>query len=117
MTTKTDEDLWSLEERLWTSGVEQYERTLDPECVMAFPPPTGIMVGRGIFESLKGAPRWSSVTMAERHVARPSSDVGILAYRARGVRDGAPAYEAYCSSTYRRTPGGWRLVQHQQTPL
>lgn len=116
--TKNDEELWSLEERFWTGGVEHYERALDPECVMAFPPPAGIMVGRGIVEGLKGAPRWSSVTMADRRLARPSADIGVLAYRAKGVRDGAPAYEAYCSSTYRRTSDdGWLLVQHQQTPV
>ena len=115
--TKEDE-LWSIEEQLWTGGQDQYERTLDPKCVMAFPPPAGILAGARIVESLKGAPRWSSVTMSERHLARPTPDVSVLAYRARGERSGASAaYDAYCTSTYRREAGGWRLLQHQQTPL
>jgi hypothetical protein len=112
-----DDELWSVEEKLWTNGADQYERTLDAQCVMAFPAPAGIMLGRKIVESLEGAPRWTSVTMGERHLVRPMPDVTILAYRARGTRDGAPAYEAYCTSTYRRASDGWRLVQHQQTPL
>lgn len=116
--SKDDDALWSLEERFWTGGEDHYARTLDAECVMAFPPPAGILAGgRRIAESLKGAPRWSSIAMSERHVSRPTSDVGILAYKARGERDGAAPYEAYCTSTYRRDGDGWRLVQHQQTPL
>lgn len=116
--SKDEDALWSLEERFWTGGEDHYARTLDAECVMAFPPPAGILAGgRRIAESLKDAPRWSSIAMSERHVSRPTSDVGILAYKARGERDGAAPYEAYCTSTYRRDGGGWRLVQHQQTPL
>ena len=113
-----DQDLWSLEEQFWTSGTEHYDRVLDPECVMAFPAPAGILAGhRWIVESLKDAPRWSSVAMSERHVTRFGADLTVLAYRARGVRDDTSPYQAYCTSTYRRAPDGWRLVQHQQTPL
>jgi len=115
--TTNDAELWSLEEQFWTGGEAHYERVLDPHCVMAFPAPAGILAGARIVDGLKGAPRWASVTMTERHVAHPAPDVSVLAYRARGQRAGAPAYEAYCSSTYRRAPGGWRLVQHQQTPI
>lgn len=100
----TDEDAWRTEERL------------DPACVMAFPAPAGIMHGAGIAESLAGAPRWSSVAMADRHVGRAVPDVHVLAYRARAQSDGAAPYEAYCTSTYRRDGDRWRLVQHQQTP-
>jgi hypothetical protein len=113
----TDDEAWRAEERFWTGGTEHHREALDPECVMAFPFPAGIIAGAGIAESLAGAPRWSSVEMAERRVSRSAADLLVLAYKARGVRDGAAPYEAYCTSTYRRDGDRWRLVQHQQTPV
>ena len=112
----TDEDAWRMEERSWTGGEDHRREVLDPACVMAFPPPAGIIQGPGIAQSLAGAPRWSSVTMAETHAGRPSEDLLVLAYKARGRRDGAAPYDAYCTSTYRKAGDRWRLVQHQQTP-
>jgi hypothetical protein len=113
----TDEEAWRAEERFWTAGAEHYREALDPACVMALPAPAGIMHGAGIAQSLADAPRWSSVTMAEAHVGRPAPDLLVLAYKARGLRDGAAPYEAYCTSTYRDAGDRWRLVQHQQTPV
>lgn len=112
----TDDEAWRAEERFWTGGAEHYGEALDPACVMAFPATAGIIAGPAIAESLAGAPRWASVEMAERHVARPAADLLVLAYKARGVRDGAAAHEAYCTSSYRRDGDRWLLVQHQQTP-
>ena len=112
----THDEAWRAEERFWFGGAEHFRQALDPACVMAFPAPAGIMQGAGIAESLAGAPRWSSLDMTERHVARPAPDLLVLAYKARGFRDGVVPYLAYCTSTYRRDGGGWRLVQHQQTP-
>ena len=114
----TDEEAWRAEERFWTGGEDHYSEALDPECVMAFPAPAGIMRGgAAIARSLAGVPRWASVEMAERHVGRPTADLLVLAYRARGSRDGAAPYGAYCTSTYRDDGYRWRLVQHQQTAM
>ncbi len=115
--TTNDDELWSMEEQFWTGGLPHYEHSLDASCVMAFPAPAGILAGAAIVEGLKGAPRWLSVAMTDRHLAHPAPELSVLAYRARGVRPGAPPYEAYCTSTYRRAADGWRLVQHQQTPI
>ena len=112
----TDENAWRTEERFWIGGEDHYREALDPACIMAFPPPAGIIQGPSIAQALAGAPRWSSVTMSETHVARPAADLLVLAYKAHGKRDGAPPYEAYCTSTYRHAGGRWRLLQHQQTP-
>jgi hypothetical protein len=77
-----DEAIWSLEERFWTGGEEHYRGTLDPECVMAFPGPPGILAGTRIIEALRGAPRWSSVSMTERQTGHPSPEIVVVAYRA-----------------------------------
>ena len=113
----SDDAIWSLEERFWTGGEDHYGSALHPACVMAFPAPAGLLSGPAITRSLAQAPRWSSVAMSERHLARPGSELVVLGYRARAIRAGAEAYEAYCTSSYRRDEDGWRLVQHQQTPI
>ena len=110
------DEIWTFEERFWLAGVEHYETGMHPECIMAFPAPVGILTGASIVAALKDAPRWSSVEMEERQIIRPAPDAVVVAYRARAVRDGSPAYSAYCTSTYVRVRDGWRIVQHQQTP-
>ncbi|HEX2256307.1 MAG TPA: nuclear transport factor 2 family protein [Afifellaceae bacterium] len=111
------DELWALEEEFWTGGEKHFRRALAPDCVMAFPAPVGILAGEAIVESLRHAPRWSSIAMRERHTAQPSPDLAVLAYLAEAKRGEAAPYRGYCTSTYRRTPKGWRLVQHQQTPV
>jgi hypothetical protein len=112
------EKIWALEEKLWCGDARQMEAALDPECVMAFPAPVGILAGPpSIRQALEEAPRWSRVALSERDLHRPAPDVLVLAYRTSAQRDEAPPYNAYCTSTYRRRIDGWRLVQHQQTPI
>lgn len=109
------EELWDLERRFWLEGTAVYEAHLDPGCVMVFPG-IGIMESAEIIPSLEGAPRWDDVEMTERVTAQAGGEVVVLAYRAAGVREGAGPYHAFCTSTYRRDGGGWKLLQHQQTP-
>lgn len=111
-----DPEAWAMERAFWIGGAAHYRTALDPACVMVFPAPTGRLDGPQITESLNAAPRWSTIDMADRHVARPAPDLLVLAYAATGLREDSAPYRALCSSTYRRTPDGWRLVQHQQTP-
>ena len=62
-------------------------------------------------------PRWSSVELTERQVARPQEGLIVVAYKAHASLDGGDDYEAHCTSTYRRLGHEeWRVVQHQQTP-
>lgn len=105
--------LWDLERRFWLDGEPHYRAALDPVCLMVFG--FGVLNREAILESLEAAPRWTSVTMAERRLARPTDELALLAYRATGLRESEPPYEAWCSSTYRRDGPRWRLVQHQQT--
>ena len=112
----TDDEACAMEQEFWTSGEEHCREAIDPACVMAFPAPAGIIAGPEIVRSLADAPRWSSVSMVETRVARPAGDLLVLAYRAEGRRERAAPYVAYCTSTYRRSGGRWRLIQHQQTP-
>jgi Domain of unknown function (DUF4440) len=111
-----DDTFWKMEERLWTGGVAAYEERLDADCIMAFPPPAGLMKREAIFASISKARRWTAVEMTGRHTSHPRDSVAVLGYRAR-ARRGEETYEAVCTSVYVLRDGGWRMVQHQQTPL
>ena len=108
--------IWSNERRLWLEGVDVHAELLHPDCIMTFAAPVGILSGPAIAESLTCAPRWAEVEMEDAHLARPSDDLAVLAYRADARRSGGEPYRAWCTSTYRRVGGAWALVQHQQTP-
>jgi hypothetical protein len=110
----SDDGLWKTEERFWTGGVDVYEENLDAGCIMALPPPAGIMRREAILRSIADAPRWTAVEIGDRQRSSPAANVAVLAYRARARRDGG--YEAVCSSVYVSRNGRWRMVQHQQTP-
>jgi len=113
-----DQDaIWRLEEQFWLGDHAHYRSALDADCMMCFPPPFGFVVGKAILESLSQAPRWSSVEMTERQLLRPTSGLVVLGYRARGIREGADPYEAFCTSSYRAAVGGWKLFQHHQTRI
>ena len=47
---------------------------------------------------------------------RPQEGLIVVAYQAEAFRDDEKAYQAYCTSTYRRVAHEkWKVVQHQQT--
>lgn len=113
-----DDRLWKIEERLWTGGADRYAESLDPACLMAFPPPVGMMRYEAILKSIREAPRWAEVEMADRTQTRPRDGVAVLAYRATARRPGEDAtYAAICTSVYAGHGEDWRMVQHQQTPV
>lgn len=111
-----DTEIWTLEREFWLSGADFFTRTMARNCLMVFPDPVGILTGPNIPKTLKGVPRWSTISMTEQRSAVDGATV-TLVYRAEAVREGEPPYRALCSSTYVGRKGKWRLLQHQQTPL
>lgn len=115
--TDIDPILWTLEQSFWLEGVPAYRRSMSRDAVMVFPDPVGMLSGEDIIKSLNEAPRWSSVVMTERTVLCPSTEMAVIAYRARAKR-GEDAYEALCVSSYCGPAGtDWTLIHHQQTPV
>lgn len=111
----SDSEIWTIEEILWTGGTDAYRRRMAPLCMMVFPG-IGVLKGDEVLDALADAPRWSEVVMEGRTLIE-TDGLTVLAYTATAQRDGDSPYSAYCSSTWRETPDGWRIVQHQQTPL
>lgn len=112
-----DNDIWCLEERLWVEGAETWARLFHPDCVIAMPDPAGVLAGEAVAASLVTMPRWSSVHIMGQAAGRIDAGLVVLAYVGEGRRPEAPVYRALCTSTWRGDEGGWKLVQHQQTPL
>ena len=106
---------WDAETRFWLDGTTSYVTNMASEALMVFPPPTGILSGEAILESLKDAPRWDEVEFHDRKETRVG-DTMVLAYRATGHHGKDRPYVALCSSTYARQAGSWKLVAHQQCP-
>ena len=112
-----DDRIWGSEEGLWTGDAENYRSSIDPECLMVLPAMPFIVTGSQAAEAVSGTPRWSKVQLEGRQVARPQEGLIVIAYKAKAEREGEQAYEAYCTTVYRRLEHDkWRVVQHQQTP-
>ncbi|SFR97847.1 DUF4440 domain-containing protein [Sphingomonas jatrophae] len=112
-----DERIWAFEESLWTADAEHYEESIDDECLMVLPEPPYVFTGEAAIKAVQQTPRWSSVELSERQVARPQEGMIVVAYHARASKQDAQPYEAHCTSTYRRIEHEvWTVVQHQQTP-
>jgi hypothetical protein len=116
-TPMNKDEIWRLEERFWLDDDSFYEAHLGEQCVMAFAAPVGVLDAEKVRDSLKGAPRWTSVTMSDGVVGQPDAATLVVGYRATGNRSGSASYAAFCNSTYRRDGQTWKLVQHQQTPV
>jgi len=110
------DDLWQNERRLWLDGAAAYRTHMASQCLMAFGP-MGAMTNADILASLEHAPRWSSVAFTRQTTIEPRSDTAVLCYEAEAERPDSPPYRALCTSTYLRETDGWKVVQHQQTPL
>ena len=111
-----DDRVWAFEESLWTADSEHYREAIDDACLMVLPTPPFVQAGGQAIQAVIDTPRWSEVTLSEKHVSRPEEGLIVVAYRAHAKR-GDEGYEAHCTSTYRRlSHEQWRVVQHQQTP-
>ncbi len=112
-----DTRVWNFEEGLWTGDAAHYRELIDDECLMVLPEPPYVMSGQQAIEAVASTPRWSSVALSEKQIARPEEGLIVVAYQALAKREGKDEYRAHCTSTYRRLEHEkWRVVQHQQTP-
>ena len=111
-----DARIWEFEESLWTGSAEHYRESIDPQCLMVLPEPPFVMAGQQAIDAVSDTPRWSRVTTTQRQVVRPEEGLIVVAYQAEAFRADEKAYQAYCTSTYRRVAHEkWKVVQHQQT--
>lgn len=108
----------ALERKFWQGDATFYADNLSADALMAFPEPVGVLTRSRIVDSLRGAPRWSTVTFEQTEFRELDEDTALLVYTARARRPGEPRdYVAIASSIYVRRDGRLQLAFHQQTPL
>lgn len=112
-----ENDLLTIENRLWTGGPDAYREHVAEECLVAFTGMAGISSREEIAGTVEDGPRWRDVEVEVKGLVRPTEDVAILTYEASALRGESEEYRALVSSAYTRRNGGWKLVFHQQTPL
>jgi hypothetical protein len=106
----------TLERRLWLEGTAAYRELLADDAVIVVPMQGGILDRDACLAAIAAAPRWEGVEFRGAQVASPGIDLTLLVYQAEASR-GATRWSALCSSLWRQTAEGPRLVLHQQTPL
>ncbi|MDB5889816.1 MAG: hypothetical protein JWP47_647 [Polaromonas sp.] len=111
-----DSRVWECEESLWLGGADLYRELVDAECLMVLPEPPFVMGGEQAIDAVSDTPRWSRVILSRQQIKRPQEGLIVVAYKAEAYKPEGKAYEAFCTSTYRRLEHEtWRVVQHQQT--
>jgi hypothetical protein len=111
-----NEELWRLEEMLWTSGRESARVNTASDGIVVMPYPSGILQGEGIWSDPKVNTGWRLVELADRSATR-RGDVAVLAYRVRAEKPGVPIHEALCTSTWLNDAGTWHRLVHHQSPV
>lgn len=113
-----DARVWQMEESLWTGSAAHYRELIDAACLMVLPEPPHVLPGQAAIAAVSNTPRWAKVVLSQQHITRPQDGLIVLAYHAQAHQAGGEkAYQAHCTSTYRRLAHAvWRVVQHQQTP-
>jgi hypothetical protein len=110
------DDLLTMERKLWSGGQAAYRGTLDDDCLIAFTERAGVTSRDSIAKQADGN-RWDGLDIEVEGFLQPTDDVALLTYHATAVRDEDEPYEARVSSGYVRRGGDWKMMFHQQTPL
>ena len=112
-----DDRVWAFEESLWTGDADNYREKMDDDCLVVVPAPPYVLSGDAAVQAVSDTPRWTTVEFSDTRIVRPQEGLIVVAYGVVAKRDEGEAYEAHCTSTYRRIEHEvWTVVQHQQTP-
>lgn len=109
------QELWEIERSLWLLGSAEMARHLAEGCVLALPG-MGIISRVSAIAGMETRPRWAAVEMTGRR-AFATDEVVVLGYHAQARRSAEPDYKALVTSCWHRSAEGWRIIQHQHTPL
>lgn len=110
-----DTELLELERRFWLDSVGFCHDHMSRDASFEFLPPVGRLSASDAMKRLKLAPRYAEVEFADVTLAR-RDDSAMICYRVAGWGERAQPEIAFCSSTYRRAPDGWLLVNHRREP-
>lgn len=116
MTVNRDE-LLELEREFWTGDQEFFAENADRECLVAFPEMAGVMSNAELAATATKPHRWRNLEMKVQGIVEPGSDIVMLTYEAKAIRDNGEPYQALVSTGYVHRLQGWKMMFHAQTPI
>ncbi len=111
-----EQELLTIEERLWTGGPDAYRRHADEQCLVVFTEMAGVMSREDIVKTAEKG-RWKDIAMEEKGIARLSDSAAVITYECTAKRKDGKPHHALVSSGYVKRGDGWKLAFHQQTEL
>jgi hypothetical protein len=115
------DELLTIERRLWTNDTNVYDRYLTGDALLAFAE-TGVISKDTAMEAIRqenrDGRRWADVAFDDVGMLQLGTNSALLTYRvhARWANE-ASSMTALASSVYVRNGEGWKLAFHQQTTL
>jgi hypothetical protein len=106
-------DIWDGETRLWTAPPEERHELLDPAVVMVLPHLPQVLQHRTGARALGRQPSWDRADFDDQYMLQLTDDLRVVGYQVR-VERGEQVSEMVCTSVWRMSDKGWRLVQHQR---
>ncbi len=115
---ETKSTLLEQERAFWRAAGDRdrYASGLTDDAVHVLPG-LGVADRGSVLDGVGAASPWDAFALEQPELLRVGDGAAALVYTARATRDGVGTYVAAVTSVYRRTPDGWKLVVHQQTPL
>lgn len=116
MTVDRDQ-LLEIERGFWTGDSSYFAENADRECLVAFPEMVGVLDNADLAATASKPKRWRNLEMKLKGIVEPGSDIVVLSYEAKAVRQDGEPYAALVSTGYVRRPQGWKMMFHAQTPI
>lgn len=115
--TANKQELLDLERGFWTGDSAYYEANADRECLVAFPGMAKALTNAELAKTVSKPNRWRDLDISLMGMVEPGSDIVMLTYQARAIRDNGEHYAALVSTGYVHRADGWKMMFHAQTPL
>lgn len=61
--------------------------------------------------------RWRDLQIDLKGIIEPGSDIIMMTYEARAIRENGEPYAALVSTGYVHRVNGWKMMFHAQTPM
>jgi hypothetical protein len=115
--TASKKELLELERGFWTGDSAFYAANVDTECLVAFPRMAQAMSNADLAKTATKPNRWRDLEIDLKGIIEPGSDIVMLTYEARAIRENGEAYAALVSTGYVHRVNGWKMMFHAQTPI
>jgi len=115
--TVNRDELLELEREFWTGNQDFFAENADRECLVAFPEMAGVMSNAELAATATKPRRWRNLEMKVQGIVEPGSDIVMLTYEAKAIRDDGEPYQALVSTGYVHRLQGWKMMFHAQTPI